>query len=254
MTEKKCDGLIDYFNQALSKHERKQFEQHLATCSECQEELQELEELTSDLPYLSEEIPPPVGMKKRVLANVFQQDMKETTPNKNKIRLSKPIKNTPTDVQSEKPGKVPWIFSTIAALLFISLIGNMYLLSMINETETPNQTLAIDQLVKTVELQPTNGEYKGTASLVLKNGTLNVVIQAQQLQSLKKDHVYQVWLIEGDKPYRAGTFIPDAEGKGAVSFSIDYEGEHTWDTVAISIEPSPTSETPLGEVILASEL
>ncbi|MFE1245055.1 hypothetical protein ACFW35_13060 [Fictibacillus sp. NPDC058756] len=38
--------------------------------------------------------------------------------------------------------------------------------------------------------------------------------------------VYQVWLIEGDKKYRSGTFIPDEKGKGAVVFPFNFPGEH----------------------------
>ncbi|MCY1050257.1 anti-sigma factor family protein, partial [Mammaliicoccus sciuri] len=37
-----CEKLYDYFNDQLSKDEIQKFEEHLKTCKNCQEELDEL--------------------------------------------------------------------------------------------------------------------------------------------------------------------------------------------------------------------
>ncbi|MFY7869574.1 MAG: anti-sigma factor family protein, partial [Exiguobacterium sp.] len=57
-----CDQLIDYFNQHLTEEERMKFEQHLATCKDCQEELEQLEALVGGVAFLSTPTEPPRGM------------------------------------------------------------------------------------------------------------------------------------------------------------------------------------------------
>jgi len=66
--------------------------------------------------------------------------------------------------------------------------------------------------------------------------------------------VYQVWLLEDDKPYRAGFFTPNQEGKGEVAYQVEYEGDHNWEAVAITLEPDSKSETPKGKIVLSSGL
>ncbi|MFG6496633.1 zf-HC2 domain-containing protein, partial [Fictibacillus sp. UD] len=81
MEQKMCDNLLDYYNGILEDEEKKAFERHLKECSVCQEEWAEWQELTADLPYLSEEADPPVGMKERILANVTaDQDLMSNKP------------------------------------------------------------------------------------------------------------------------------------------------------------------------------
>jgi predicted anti-sigma-YlaC factor YlaD len=73
-----CNKLIDYYNDQLTSHEKKEFEMHLKNCQSCQEELRELEEVLGDLTYLTPEQSLPPEMKQRILANVFEEDQEET--------------------------------------------------------------------------------------------------------------------------------------------------------------------------------
>jgi RNA polymerase sigma factor (sigma-70 family) len=68
-------NLVDYLNVHLPAKEMAAFEQHLATCSICQKDLAEWQSLTEDLPYLSEELGLPSGMKERLLTAVFGNEM-----------------------------------------------------------------------------------------------------------------------------------------------------------------------------------
>lgn len=71
--EMECDLVVDYINGSLrfeSKWEEK-VEKHLETCGECQE----LMELMNGLPELVNEQTFLNGMKARILAMVFREDM-----------------------------------------------------------------------------------------------------------------------------------------------------------------------------------
>jgi hypothetical protein len=91
-------------------------------------------------------------------------------------------------------------------------------------------------------------------SMVQEDEKMNLVVQTHNMSQVQGKEVYQVWLIEGDKKYRAGTFIPDEKGNGAVVFPVNFPGEHKWDAVAISHEPTPDSKQPKGAIVMVSNL
>ncbi|MCA0985901.1 anti-sigma factor domain-containing protein [Guptibacillus algicola] len=246
-----CDQLLDYFNGTLSDEEKKLFEAHLESCSDCREELQELEDLTSDLPYLSTPEEPPSGMKERVLQNIFESESEgesesETVAHHDDSKI--------TEMNRFRTKRSPkWIAPALAAALFLSLAGNAY--TYISNEGATTETEEVSSLLKAVQLAPSEGTTsKGAAALVSDNGKTNLVVQADDLEGVQDDQVYQVWLLEGEKPYRAGSFVPGENGKGAVSYEINYEGDHDWTAVAITLEPNAESKTPKGKVVMSSGL
>ncbi|MBN8208105.1 anti-sigma factor [Bacillus sp. NTK071] len=247
-----CEQLLDYFNGTLAEAEKVQFEAHLESCEECREELKELEELTGDLPYLSIPEEPATGMKDRILSSVFEHDSDDT-----KLDLTEDHdsakQNNVTDLKSErKTGQRKWVAPALAAALFLSLAGNVY--NYMNESN-PEQTAEIASLIKAVQLQPSETEAsRGSAALMNEDGQMNLIVQVNDVADVDGDQVYQVWLLEGDTPYRAGSFKPNQQGSGEVTYQVDYDGEHKWDAVAITLEPDDTSQTPKGKVVLSSGL
>jgi hypothetical protein len=250
LTTNTCDQLLDYFNRTLEEQEEMQFEEHLASCTSCQEELQELTALTEDLPYLSIPVNPPTGMKDRILINVFnEEEVVSTTNTEESDAIPLPF------ARKSKHKKASWSVIALAAALLLSLVGNIYSFTGANQASEKPLDTSLDKLVKEVELQSTTGEdFFGTASLVEKDGVLNVVVKANGLSTVEGEQVYQVWLLEDGQPYRAGSFVPTEDGSGVVTYEMNVDGDHNWDTVAITLEPNINSETPFGEVLLASEL
>lgn len=256
MNNQMCDKLFDYFNETMTADEKRQFEAHLESCPECYAELQELTALTDDLPYLSEPIEPPKEMKQRILGNVLNAEpvkrdlepvpLNEKTPGKSEEKV--------VPITSEKrPNK--FILPSVAALLFVSLLGNGYFLTQ--KTDEPQKEIVLDDLKKQVALAPVDeqmNDVTAMASLMKIDSREMVVLQAEQLKQLNDGEVYQIWLIENKKPVAAGSFVPDSSGDGAVMYEMNSEDEVNWDTIAITIEPKAGNEAPEGDVILASQL
>ncbi|PKR78160.1 hypothetical protein CEY16_06995 [Halalkalibacillus sediminis] len=266
MNREECNWLIDYFNGELSIEEQKQFEEHLKNCSECQQELAELNALHEDLPFASEPVDPPEGMKDRVLANVFAAGEEESTNEKETVedRTSNETDQRVTSINEHEPRrkvqKKQGLFYTLAAVLFLSIAGNVYFLMEMSDTaegpspgeETENQT---DRLVQSVTLGATEVmDANGQASILENENGRTLLVQADNLEAVSGDQAYQVWLLEGEQPYRAGTFVPGEDGSGAVSFDLDQLEGVNWDTVAITLEPTPNSELPQGDILLAAGL
>ncbi|WP_057915010.1 anti-sigma factor [Peribacillus muralis] len=243
MNNNPCEWLLDYFNGQLDEVPRRKFEKHLAECRNCREELDELAMLTKDLTFTAEPVDPPSDMKQRILGNVFETDKEEQQP---------VLQQT-----AEKRKRNRWVKPLVAAVLFASLLGNAY--ALLSEDETDNNAgekrETIDRLQTSVALKPGEGvPFNGRATMVEKNDKTEMIIQAENLEPPEGSQVYQVWLLEKGKPYRAGTFVPNDDGLGAVTYRLDEAGEHKWDTVAITLEPSDDSKIPKGDIILSSEL
>lgn len=253
MTDNKaCENLLDYFNDTLTDKEKSIFEAHLTTCPECQEELQELKTLTADLPYSSELIEPNEGMKNRILTAVFDQTNAPQSIDEKTEAEKEPL----------QPKKIirpnsRWLQPLLAASLLLSLSANAYL--YFNQSEQDISYIpgeGTDQIVKQVQLAVSEG-YEGNAeaAMIKKESGMALVVQASNLRPLTGNEAYQVWLIdEAGEKFRAGTFRTNTEGKGAVTYSINYEGDHNWTTIAVTLEPSPESKQPKGDIVLASQL
>ncbi|WP_373894700.1 anti-sigma factor [Virgibacillus natechei] len=262
MTSEQCELLLDYFNGQLTKEQREAFEAHLAECESCQEELLELQQLTEDLPYSSEPVEPPEGMKKRVLSNVIGANT-DTDTNDN----PEPDNITSLSNENRQPKKKRsgWYKPLVAAVLTISLVGNgaalVYLTNSNEEQgaeQEPEQTdtdFSLDAVQQTQDLQPSEGiTAEANAMLIEQNDNMNLVVQASDLPQLEGEETYQVWMLEGENPYRAGTFVTDQDGFGAVSYLMDYEEDHNFDTIAITKEPDADSQEPQGDILLSSPL
>lgn len=256
MDRKMCENLIGYLNGQLNDHEIKAFESHMEECPECLDECKEMQELMADLPYLSEPAAPPEGMKERILGNVFDSPAESSAePAIPATDLSK--RNQESDLSDRKAlpkqPKRSWMTGVLAAGLLLSLGANAYFF-----TQNDNQQQALEEsLSKTylsVNLAPQESKSSGTASMVKGKKGMNLVVQTKDMVPVKGKEAYQVWLIEGDKKFRAGTFLPDDNGNGTVVFNVDYPGDHKWDAVAVSHEPTPESAQPKGSIVLLSKL
>lgn len=265
MSSENCSLLFDYFSGTLSDNETKAFLHHLETCSECQEELQELEMLTVDLPYLSEPITPPEGMKKRILTNVLGEqasqddDPKIESVNKDSDPVIEshnvaPLYGRP---RKRKSRMGVWIFGLAAALL-ISLVGNFYTLDLhVMQKGADIKEKQVAQVMFDVALAPTENsadQMTASAAMVKNNKEHTLIIQAKDLKPIQGDQVYQVWLIEDGKPVPAGSFRPNQNGSGAVSYHIQQPSKQKWDAVAISLESAPNHQQPKGTIYMQGKL
>ncbi|MGD7009654.1 anti-sigma factor [Metabacillus sp. 84] len=249
MKHERCHDLIDYFNGALTQKEAAEFERHLADCKECREELEELQNLTEDLPFLSEPADPPAGLKSRILEAAYEEEQQEGAPSELEQQLlNKPIHNEP---ELKKPKRShALLIGSLAAGLVLSLAANV-----IQLTEDKGESiLQSEALQKKVTLASMEGQdsVNATASFLQEKDNQFMVLQADGLPEIKEGELYQVWLIKGDQPVPAGHFKPDENGNGALVYEVDNE-EFDWDTVAITVENEPNLPAPRGKVLLAGK-
>lgn len=285
VNEEQCEQLIDYFNGQLSKKEQEEFEQHLEACAACKEELEEWKSLSEELPFLSEPVDPPAGMRDRVLGTVLAEES-VNEPSQPVSIEKRPEKKPENNSKKRRMIRAPWIAGTAAAALLISLIGNGYLLNERQdlaeeaerlEQETEQLTFERDllesdyQALLEEEQQEENGvadvllasnlatadedlfDGQGSATIITENGETELVIQVTNMEQLEGTEAYQAWIIEGEVPVSAGSFTIDENGNGAVSFQLSELADMQIDQIAVSLEPQPNSVQPEGQIVLASQ-
>ncbi|MFC3212195.1 anti-sigma factor [Planomicrobium okeanokoites] len=297
MNNEHCDQLVDYLNGTLSAEENRQFEEHLKTCDECREiadatgQLPYLSDPAEPPAGMKSRILSNVFAEESESADPADSGTIDGEPENrsshsassassassaaagaavgNRASSASHAESETSDRKprnDERTNVVPmtgrgrkrnWVTPLIAAVLLVSLLGNVFAYMQLQEepeqaapepAPTPPETA-----FQSVDLQPSEG-FGGDATAAVieeENGALNLVVTAEQLAALEGDQVYQVWLIEGDNPIPAGAFTTNADGEGATYFNIDNSTEE-WDTIAITLEPQAGNELPQGEVVLSA--
>nr|WP_254847921.1 anti-sigma factor [Paenibacillus amylolyticus] len=109
------------------------------------------------------------------------------------------------------------------------------------------------QTGEAVKLNPATQDIvaQGLATIVIDSKGTHLVVQAENLPNLEGNEAFQVWLIKGDTPQNAGTFL-SRDGTGAVYYTLDSANDY--DTVAITLEPDAMGDEPRGTMILAAKI
>lgn len=251
---KNCDLLIDYYNGHLKAEEKQAFEKHLAGCPDCREELAEWEALNADLVHGFEQVEPPAEMEKRILTNIFNEDTEADETQTTKTENHTGNKNHQRGKNDKRPnGFSRKLLIPLAAALLLSVIGNIYLWTSQQESQTVSEALLDEG--ETVDLAPTSDTLDMDAKMAMheSSSSQTVVLEAQNFTSLNEGEVYQVWLMKDEKPYRAGTLVPNENGEGYTVFTLDDAENVDWDAVAITVEPSPQNQAPEGEILMLAE-
>ena len=251
--EERCHDLIDYFNGTLSAADRDAFEAHLATCDDCKQALQEMQDLMLPIAESLPERPIPTGMKSRILGEVLGSTKQGPEPVQ--ASVEKPAVQEKTRVSeleaarsNREKKRVPlgWLMS-IAAALILSLGANAYFLSQ--DESSPAEEFAMDE-VKGMGNFESTASIKGSSMIFTKDDQEFMLVQLKDLPPLKKGELYQLWTIQGDTPRANG--VIEQDGEAAAVFPI--KGDGAIDAVAITVEPEPDLEKPTGEVVASVAL
>lgn len=116
--------------------------------------------------------------------------------------------------------------------------------------QEPSRSVRMGEAVK---LSPAAQDIvaNGLATIVIDDKGTHLVVQAENLPDLEGNEAFQVWLIKGDTPQNAGTFLSH-DGTGAVYYTLDSANDY--DTVAITLEPDAMGDQPRGTMILAAKI
>lgn len=266
MAEIGCELCALYVLGGLDDADRQAFEEHLATCPDCQAELARLKPIADAMLYDFDDVVPPPGMRDRVLTAVFAGGSHvETGPRETlesgaqtvdhvgmegkdsdraeKAELVQPAVETWSAHRERRRMRAWWMAPWAALVLVAAGLGwslHRASPSVIGEVKTA------------VQLAPTAGMGSAQMWVIESPQGKEMLIRFHGLKKPVGSQVYQVWVIhDGQPPESAGVFLPDAQGNAVFASLMPNEPVNV---VAVTLEPKAIDSRPLGTMVFKAQL
>ncbi len=228
------DATAAYLLGALDEAERAAFEEHLAGCPACREEVDELAPAAQALPMSVDPVDPPPALKARIMAEVEREA--------SLLAAAGPEADRPPAARRRRrpswriPRLVP---AALAAGLLV--VGVAIGVGVGELQDAPERTVAAK----------VNGAPGATVSLEM-NGEEGRLL-ARGLPAPPSGRVYQVWLKrDGHAPEpTAALFVPSRDGAATASVPGTMEGI---DQVMVTDEPDGGSPQPTGDLLAVADV
>ncbi len=222
-----------YALDALDPEERYAYEAHLPGCEQCQRELASFWETTEALAIATSGASPSPELRERILADV----------------RAEPQVVVPFEPRRRRVVPVLAAAAAVAAVVALGIgLWASHLSGQLDDTraalerERASAEVLVDPAARTVSLQAGEGQLvvnpRGQAVLVLHG-----------LDPAPAGKTYEVWIVEGKTPVRAGLF-PGRDGADVVGVDGTVG---TGNVVAVTIEPAGGVDAPTTTPIVASE-
>ncbi|MBL0389050.1 anti-sigma factor [Tumebacillus sp. ITR2] len=247
-----CDDVELYALDGLDDAERSRFQEHLATCADCQARLAELQDVTDALLFVPDDVEPPQGMRERVLSAVTalpQADVQTKTHVEEKI-----VQMPAATRKSWQQRLFPYV--SAVAVLAVAFLGWQNVTLHRQNAAQSQQIEQLGQLVATANLTPAEPfQGAGGQAMLLQEGAQKIVmIKTSNLPKPTDREQYTLWVMNHGKTQvlNGGTFVPTgSNGVGMVVFPVQMQD---FDTVAISLEPDAYSgNTPRGVPVMTAQ-
>ena len=222
------DYTAAYALDALDANESREYEEHLATCDSCREQLAQLSGAASALAFAVQSPAPPDRLRARIL---------ETA------RAERP------NVVSLRPRWLPatYAVAAVAAIAAIALgIWAVSLSRSLDRERSARQQLTNPTPGPAMSVVRVSGQASGTL-LVAPSGNATLIVS--QLPAAPKGKTYEAWVIQNNKPVRAGTF---PGGGNTVIIPLDRRVPKGA-IVAVTLEQKPGASSPHGQILLHSQ-
>ncbi|MDF2650897.1 MAG: hypothetical protein K0Q73_6702 [Paenibacillus sp.] len=253
-----CDYLFDCLVGEATPAMRKAFESHLADCPSCKKEWDELSEVWSTLPDLTDAIEPPAELKAEVMRHIFGEKRSELpmpAAEAANIQVERTVvQEQPTTVKSYRTIVSRWRIAfgvAVAALLLVAAVS-IYNIQFkntmtVNAVEGP---LYVEQTY-VLNADDQSAKARGTGYIVCQGNNKRLVLNTIGLETTTNDEAYQVWLIHEGKRQNAGTFWVDGQGNGVLVYDITGNNS-PFEKIGITLEPDSHGSQPRGKKVLGN--
>jgi len=231
------DATGAYVLGALDENERAAFEEHLAGCPACREEVDELRPAVEVLPISVEPLDPPPALKARIMAEVEREAslLAAAGPEADRPPAREPARRR-RRFSLHIPRLVPVAVAAVLLIVGVAIgVG-------VGELGSPSE--------RTVTAQVSDAP---GATLQLEVNGEEGRLMARGLPAPPNGRVYQVWLKrDGHAPEpTAALFMPSRDGAATASVPGSLEGV---DQVMVTDEPDGGSPQPTGDLLAVADL
>jgi anti-sigma-K factor RskA len=224
--ERYRDDLAAYALGALDEREEAALRRHMEECEACRTRLRWLRPAVDLLPRTVEQLEPPPGLGRRLMAAVRAE-----APPMIRTDAPGPTRGRPWDALWR-----PAVAVGAAALIVAGAIGG-YLLRQPEEQ------------VRVTAARPLAGA--GPVAGALERRDDSAILTMSELPPLRRGEVYEVWVQRGDQMEPSSLFVPHRDRSAAAAVPGSLEDA---DAVLITREPSGGSRRPTSRPLLRAEL
>jgi anti-sigma-K factor RskA len=224
-----------YALDALDDDETRAYEEHLAGCTICQDNLAALSGTMVQLAFAAPPVDPPPALRERILA-AARAERQSPAP------AAPPVPAVPeTNVVPFRPRRwEPSTRTSIAAVVAIAaclVIGlGIWNVSLSNQLDNARSASA-----------PTTVPIEGADGSVVVAGN-NGVLVVSNLEEAPVGKTYEAWVIDGETARPAGTF----GGGGTVAVKLEHPVRNG-SVVAVTVEREGGSEQPTSKPFITSQ-
>jgi hypothetical protein len=240
-----------YACDALDPDELAAFEEHLAHCDACTQEVLELRATAAAL-ALAEAMEPPAGLHERVLEQIAvtrQQPPVVTSLAEARERRTERTERAERAERASRRWIRPAGWLAGAALL----VGVVALGGVIRQQRTEIDSLhgqanAVTRLLAAGDARTVSGSVStgGTATVVVSTTDNGLIFTAAGLPALPAGKAYQIWLIDA-AGVRPGPVLRPVDGAVSPVITGNLDGAQT---IAMTVEPSAGSTQPTTTPVL----
>ena len=237
-----------YALDALDGDERLAFEEHLASCAACRDELDGLRAVTG---ALGEDLaaPPPAPLRAAVLARISETPQE---PRANDLASTDEPVNGGANISSlagRRARRRPTsAVLAVAAAIVLVVAGGLLYAGTRGGDAYDDVVAAPDAVTSTLV-----GD-AGTVELVWSPERDQVAVSAAGLAPPEPGFVYELWAVVEGRPVPAGLFETDDGSLRDVADLDDIADEASPTAWGITIEPDGGSAAPTGEILYFAEL
>jgi anti-sigma-K factor RskA len=230
----------------LEHEEAAEIQRHIASCTDCQSELQELRKVNRALDAAPPPAAPPASLKGEILSRVRAERLSPSSKAGTTESSSSPEEQRRSHRTSRfnRFKELRIILPSAAALIAVMALGVFF--GFLRE-ETP---------VATVQLIPTPREaaglngYWGVAEIRPQpSGNQQVELKLNNFEEPKPNSYYELWFVSGEKRISAGSFTSVGQGETRVLLNVPPEASK-YHTLLITEEHIGKGPAPGREVAL----
>jgi anti-sigma factor RsiW len=225
--ERFTDDIGAYLLGALETDEQRAFEEHLAGCAECREEVVRLEVARDALPRSVDQVAPPERLKASLMETVRAEAPAPAAESSSRA----PVRRSRwRELLLTRPR---YAAAAAAVLLVVGVALGAGLGALGGGGGEDARTVAA-----TVDhtRMPT-----GNASLIVPEDKNGAILRVEGMQQPQAGHVYEVWIQRGNEVMPSSLFTVESDGSGAAAIPDEL---HDADAVLVTREPNGGSKRP----------
>lgn len=238
-----------YALNALPAEDRERFEQHLAECPICEEEVAGFGEAVAKLGSAAAEEPPPRLRERTLNAAKYTRQLPPEVAEGNSDELSRWRK-----IRQSRWWRRGGMAIAAAAVVAALVLGyqNVVISQQLGDLQRTNdQYAALSKMLNAPDARVIShtAESGGTATAAVSYKRDKALLIAKDLPEPPDDHVYQAWVMEPE-PRSVGIMPPTRQDRTQVMA----HGIEKGDKLGLTVEPSGGSEQPTTDPIAAISL